>query len=208
MSEVPAESATSGYVAMIGNGESATISRYLTPLLAHRWSPRSFDCSHAVDDEEVDALLEAARWAPSSRNGQSRRFVIGRRGGPLFGRIAGTLSGRNAQWAPNASLLIVAILLREDEQGRALRFAEYDLGQAIAHMGVQAEALGLRMRQMGGFDREALSTALSLAGSHEPFLIAAVGRQAPADRLDAELAAREVAERVRLPLDVIVLSRD
>ncbi|ASN53356.1 nitroreductase family protein [Sinomonas sp. R1AF57] len=190
------------------NSDGAAATTSLTPLLLQRWSPRSFDRLDEVSTAETDALLEAARWAPSSRNGQSRRFVVGRRGCALFERIAATLSGRNAVWAPNAALLVVGVLMRTDEQGRALRFAEYDLGQAVGHMAVQAEALGLRMRQMGGFDRNALAASLALDAVHEPFVVAAVGRQAPAGWLDAELAEREGAARERLPLADLVLARD
>ncbi|WP_243762510.1 nitroreductase family protein [Streptomyces sp. Tu 3180] len=40
------------------------------PLLAERRSPRSFDVTHMITDEELTSLLEAARWAPSAHNPQ------------------------------------------------------------------------------------------------------------------------------------------
>src|SRR5438445_7319112 len=36
------------------------------PLLASRWSPASFDTSHGVSMDEVESLVEAARWAEYS----------------------------------------------------------------------------------------------------------------------------------------------
>ena len=189
-------------------GHAARTEQPLTALLAHRWSPRSFSPEHEVDEDKLVALLEAARWAPSSRNGQARRFMVGRRGGRLFARISSTLSGHNAAWAPQAALLLVGIVVRSDERGRDEPFAEYDLGQAVAHLGVQAESLGLRMRQIGGFDREALMQALGLDEPLEPFIVAAVGRQAQAGLLSAELADREAAPRTRLPLAELILACD
>ncbi|MDR7083254.1 nitroreductase [Arthrobacter ginsengisoli] len=180
----------------------------LADLLAQRWSPRSFDAEHVIADAELALLLEAGRWAPSSRNGQARRFVIGRRGGVLFGQISETLAANNATWAPQAALLLVGVLVRKDEAGRVESFAEYDLGQAIAHIGLQAEEMGLRMRQIGGFDRAALSGALGLGAPLEPFIVAAIGRQAHASLLHGELAVRETAPRTRLPIGDIVLARD
>ncbi|WP_435255996.1 nitroreductase family protein [Streptomyces althioticus] len=58
---------------------TATTAAAVHPLLADRWSPRSFDATHILDDEELVSLLEAARWAPSaykpSRGGSSSAGV-------------------------------------------------------------------------------------------------------------------------------------
>ena len=37
----------------------------LHELIANRWSPRSFDSSHIISDNELETILEAARWSPS-----------------------------------------------------------------------------------------------------------------------------------------------
>lgn len=194
--------------ALTAPSRAAVTAQPIAHVLANRWSPRSYASGHAVSESELEALLEAARWAPSSKNSQARRFVVGRRGGELFARISATLHDKNMLWAPNASLLIVGVLVRIDGRGRDERFAEYDLGQAVAHMAVQAESLDLRMRQIGGFDREGLAEALGLQHPYEPFIVAAVGRQAEADELEEELAERERAPRTRLPLSELILARD
>src|SRR5262249_62348344 len=46
----------------------------LHPLLAGRWSPTTFDASHQLAAAEIEALLEAARWAPSAGNSQPWAF--------------------------------------------------------------------------------------------------------------------------------------
>lgn len=177
----------------------------LTGLLAGRRSPRSFDQDHAVGDEELVSLLEAARWAPSSHNGQPSRFAVGRRGTARFAAITEALADKNLLWAPRSSALLVGLLVRRDAKGRPMKFAEYDLGQAVAHITVQAESMGLKMRQIGGFDAGALRNALNLQEGVEPFIVAAIGRQASADLLDGELAARERAPRGRMPFNELVL---
>ena len=50
----------------------------ISPLILNRWSPRSMT-GEPLTDEELFPLLEAARWAPSSFNGQLWRFIIARR---------------------------------------------------------------------------------------------------------------------------------
>jgi len=67
----------------------------LHPLLAERWSPRGFDRSHHLDDDQLTTLLEAARWAPSAMNLQPWRFVVARRGSEPFTLIHDALMGFN-----------------------------------------------------------------------------------------------------------------
>jgi len=174
-------------------------------LLAERWSPRSFDPQFVVPEEEITALLEAARWAPSAANLQSRRFVVARRGGEAFQAVTDALAEGNRPWAPDASLFVVAIALTQDEQGAPHRWADYDAGQAMAHLTVQAHALGLHVHPMGGFDPEALALAFHLPEGAVPISVTAIGAVADADRLPERYRARETAPRTRLPLDELVL---
>jgi nitroreductase len=174
-------------------------------LLADRWSPRSFDPGFVLSEEAITALLEAARWAPSAANLQPRRFVVARRGSEAFEAVTDALSEGNRPWAAKASLLVVAIALTEDEQGTPYRWAEYDAGQAMAHLTVQAHALGLHVHPMGGFDAEALALAFDLPDGAVPISVTAIGAVAPADRLPERYRARETAARTRLPLDELVL---
>ena len=127
----------------------------LHPLLARRWSPLVFDTSREVSPAEVDVLLEAARWAPSAGNSQPWAFVVGRRGDAVHARIVRHLAPSAARWAPSAGLLVVNLCHRwvEDTDWDYSEFALYDLGQAVAHMTVQASALGLFVRQFRAFDQ-------------------------------------------------------
>jgi nitroreductase len=174
-------------------------------LLAERWSPRSFDPDAFVSEEAIASLLEAARWAPSAANLQPRRFVVARRGGEAFQAITDALAEGNRAWAANASLYVVAIALTADADGKPYRWADYDAGQAMAHLTVQAHELGLHAHPMGGFDPEALALAFGLPENAVPVSVTSIGRIAPADRLPERFRAREAAPRTRLPLDELVL---
>ncbi|MDQ3611496.1 MAG: nitroreductase family protein, partial [Actinomycetota bacterium] len=96
------------------------------PLLAERWSPRGFSASHELADTDVTALLEAARWAPSSNNTQPWRFLVARRGEQDFEALAGLLSAGNRGWAPQASALVLVAAQTADETGRRRPWALYD----------------------------------------------------------------------------------
>jgi nitroreductase len=175
--------------------------------LAERWSPRSFDAEATISDAQLTSLLEAARWAPSASNHQPRRFVVARRGTHLFDVIVDALVGFNAAWAFNASALIVGIAETSTVEGDKRPYAEYDLGQAFAHLSIQAHAEGLHTHQMAGVEWDKLTAAFDLTENLKPLVVTAVGTVAEADKLPEALAERETVPRTRLPLDELVLSR-
>lgn len=171
------------------------------PLLAERWSPRSFDATHTVTGEELMSLLEAARWAPSARNSQPWRFLVGQRGDTTHRRIFATLVPGNRLWAGNCSLLVAAVAAERLENGTPHPGAAYDTGLAVAQLSVQARALGLHTHQMGGFDRERLRTSLGVPDGYRPLSITAVGALAAPELLPQDLRDRETAGRERRPLE-------
>ncbi len=154
----------------------------LHPLLASRWSPTSFDSSYEMTDDEVEVLLEAARWAPSAGNSQPWAFIIGRRGDAIHERLVRHLAGSSATWAPTASLLIANLAHRlvQDTDWEYSEFSLYDLGQAVAHLTLQAQALGLSARQFRAFDREQMAAEFAVPEHWEVSTMAAIGRAAPA----------------------------
>src|SRR5690242_9110249 len=110
----------------------------LHPLLADRWSPRAYDQDHGLLDADVDALLEAARWAPSASNSQPWRFAVVHRGPPERAAVLDTLAPTNRGWASEASALVVIAAQTLGADGRPRPWAAYDTGQAVAHLTLQA----------------------------------------------------------------------
>jgi nitroreductase len=149
----------------------------LHPLLAERTSPRDMDPAHVLGDDALHALLEAARWAPSSMNGQPWRFLVGRRGDDVFATIVGTLAEGNRGWVAGASALLLVVSDTLDAEERPRRHAEWDAGQAVAHLTVQAEAMGLGVRQMGGFSADAARAAFGIPARYAVLTVVAVGRR-------------------------------
>ena len=152
----------------------------LHPLLATRWSPTSFDESHELAASDVELLLEAARWAPSAGNSQPWAFLVGRRGDATHERLLLHLAGSSARWAGTASVLIANLAHRyvEDTDWEYSEFSLYDLGQAVAHMTLQARALGLHVRQFRAFDRDGLAAEFGVPEHWEVTTLAAIGRVA------------------------------
>lgn len=176
----------------------------LTPLLAFRWSPRAFDPHAELTGDEATSLLEAARWAPSAANAQPWRFALGHRQDETWKRILVSLPDPEQRWARHAAALLVGAHTGAAGPGAAER-AAYDLGQAIAHLTVQATALGLHVRQLTRFDRAGLAAELDLAAEVRPLVVAAVGRLGDPYALPPDLLARETALRHRRPLTALLL---
>jgi nitroreductase len=175
------------------------------PLLAERWSPRGFDRTHEIDDDNLTALLEAARWAPSAANSQPWRFLVTRRGDEAHARLFAALAPGNQTWAGTASTLVLVAARTAAEDGKPQPFALYDTGQAVAALVTQAQADGLSVHQMGGFDTAAVRAEFSLDDHITPVVVLAVGRRGSADELPEPLASRETAPRTRYQITDLLL---
>jgi nitroreductase len=168
--------------------------------MAERWSPRAFDESAVVTTDQVTALLEAARWAPSFGNTQPARYLVGPRGTPSFDAILATLNSGNRAWAHRASLLLVGVLVTTNSKG-PVPYAEYGLGLASENLVLQAVELGLAAHQMAGFSPDAVRASFTLPEDAVPKVAIAVGSPAAPEVLAEERRIeREKAERMRLPL--------
>lgn len=78
---------------------------------------------------------------------------------------------------PSASILI-ANLCHTSVEGTDWGYSEfalYDLGQAVAHMTVQAAALGLSTRQFRAFDREAVAAEFVIPPHWQVTTMTAIG---------------------------------
>ena len=176
------------------------------PLVARRWSPRSFTDA-PVSSDALQRMLEAARWAPSCFNEQPWRFLVADRSGDPEGhtRLGALLNEGNA-WARAAPVLVLgATLERFARNDRLNAHARYDLGQAVAWLTVQATHEELFLHQLAGFSREAAFRELGLPDGVDPVVMLAIGHLGPASALPPALEARETAPRRRQPRQAITL---
>jgi nitroreductase len=179
------------------------------PILESRWSPRAFDGQATISTEEMTALLEAARWAPSSYNFQPWRFIISRQGDDNFKKICSTLSGFNQVWAPTASALVAVIVEQKTEGHIYPPIALFDTGLAVSQLTVEAHHRGLIVHQMIGFDKEKMNATFDISGQRDCIVILAIGRQGPAENLpEGQAREREVLPRERNQLSDLIIAGD
>jgi nitroreductase len=169
------------------------------PLIAARWSPRALDPDGRVTEDQLRALLEAARWAPSYGNTQPVRYLAGLRSDDTFERILSVLNKGNQAWAHRAGALLIGVAVTMNEKGE-IPYAEYGVALASQNLVLQAVAEGLVAHQMAGFDAAAASAEFGLPDTARPVVAIAVGVLADPEVLDERRRERELAPRRRIPL--------
>lgn len=171
--------------------------------IAERWSGRAYDANTPVTEEQIIALTEAARWAPSCFGDAPWRFIIWDRfhDEASWQQAFNCLVEGNQQWAKNAPVLILAASVDKfSHNDKPNRWSGYDTGAASVSLCLQATSMGLMSHQMGGFMGDKLRETFDLPEDLQLWSMIAIGHSAPLDDLDAEQMDRELSPRERRPL--------
>ncbi|MCM1482764.1 MAG: nitroreductase family protein [Muribaculaceae bacterium] len=142
--------------------------------LAHdRYSCRSYS-STAVPRDMIEAVVEAARLAPSACNRQPWVFVV--LDSPEQRAMISAVYGRD--WAAGASAFIVAVGLHGEAWHRASDGKDHtdvDVAIAVEHICLAAAAAGLGTCWICNFDAAALASEMNLPEGAEPVAIIPIG---------------------------------
>ena len=166
-------------------------------LVARRWSPYLFESS-AVSAEDLAALFEAARWAPSSYNEQPWRYIVATREDPAqHERLLSCLVEANRAWAKDAPVLALgAASMAFSRNGKPNAAAFHDLGAASAHLSFEATARGISVHQMIGILPERARELFGVPAGFDVLTGLAIGYRREAGG-ESELAKRDLAPRTR-----------
>jgi len=174
----------------------------LNDLFIQRWSPRSF-AEEPVKEEDLYAILEAGRWAPSSSNEQPWQIVIATSDGARK-KIIDSMVEFNKLWAPKAPILL-AFAYRKNftDSGKPNPTAAFDTGAAWMSMALQASMLGYITHGMAGFDSEKAAAACDLDSNWEVIALCALGKKGPIEALPERMRKSELPNS-RKPLQQII----
>ena len=179
------------------------------PLMLERWSPRAF-LDKPVEREKLLSVLEAARWAPSSYNGQPWRYLVARKEEPeAFAKMLGCLVEANQGWAKAAPVLMISVAKKTfDHNGKPNRCAVHDVGLASENMVLEAVAQGLAAHGMAGIDMEKIREVYCVPEDCEPVAGWAIGYGGEPEMLEGALKERELAPRERKELGEFVFGEE
>lgn len=156
-----------------------------------------------VEEEKINSIFEAARWAPSSMNLQPWRYIYSRKKETAYQLMFNCLHGGNQQWAKNAQMLILSVAQVEYSYQGAVhsnQHAWHDTGAANSLLMLQAADLGMATHPMGGFDSEEIRKSFSIPKEYEPVAIIALGYEGNNNSLPQKLQERANSPRLRKPL--------
>lgn len=168
----------------------------IDPLFLERWSPRAFT-GEVMPKADLETILEAARWAPSSYNSQPWRFVYALRDTPAWDHLFGLLNPFNQSWAKQAGALIIimsceTMLPPGADQRVPSHSHSFDAGAAWGYLALQAERSGWAAHAMVGFDMARAATELHMPPGHRVEAAIAIGRKGDKSLLPEAMAAREM----------------
>ena len=165
-------------------------------LIKSRRSDRHFS-DRAVAQADIDLLIEAFRWAPSSTNRQPWRvlFAVSDKARSVYDDA---LSAGNKPWAPAAPVKMIVIGNPAEQPDRnGLHVWLLDCGLALENMLIQGYAMGMTIHAMAGYDEKKLLSGFEIP---EPLRVAAVvaaGWRGTLESLPEEVRAKDLKPRVR-----------
>ena len=172
-------------------------------LIAQRWSGRAYDPNKSVSHEQLLAIIEAARWAPSCFGDEPWRYIIWDKHSDKqsWQRAFDCLAPGNQEWVVDAPVLMLASADSEfQKNGKPNRWGQHDTGAASENLCLQATALGLMAHQMGGFDSDKIRGEFMIPERFTPMAMITIGYQLDQAALQGEIKEREMAPRERQAL--------
>lgn len=166
---------------------------YLMEIIKKRGSVRRY-LPAKIAREIINTLLEAARWAPSSQNTQSWRYIVIDDENILqkFREIAFSGLARPNRWIEKAPCIILACCdkrvfgAKKGEVGRKLlaklapdefKYLEIDVAISMEHLVLQATELGLGTCWVGWFNKGRVRKFFKLPRGVEPLFLTPIGYQ-------------------------------
>ena len=172
-------------------------------IIARRWSARAFS-TKTVEKSKLLSILEAARWAPSSRNEQPWRYIVFTDDNPEKLEKARSVLLEINNYVKLAPILICAITKKTySDNGVYNKLHFHDLGAANENMFLESFNQGLIMHGMGGFDREKARKVFSIPDEYEIGIMIAIGYQDSHEILPERFREKINSPRERKPLSEI-----
>jgi nitroreductase len=164
----------------------------INSVFLDRWSPRAMS-GEPISEEELFTLFEAARWAPSSFNGQPWRILYARRDTPQWPLFFNLLVEFNQTWAQKAAALVVFISkMTFDHSGEPAVTHSFDTGAAWENFALQGAMKGLVIHGMQGFDYDKAKTVLNIPEDFTVEAMAVIGKPGRKEDLPEKMQQREI----------------
>lgn len=172
-------------------------------LFLKRWSPRAFT-GEGIDQQTLNELFEAARWAPSTFNEQEWRFLYAHRDTPDWDLFFNILVEANQVWCAKAGVLILAISRKTfTRNGKPNPVHSLDTGMAVQNLLLEAGSRSdVAAHAMSGYDPGKARITLRIPDEFQTECVIAIGRPGDPADLPEPLREREIPSG-RKPIEEI-----
>lgn len=177
------------------------------PLIAKRWSARSFS-EKSIDPAILSSTFEAASWASSSMNEQPWEYwYVTKKDAPKFDLFSSLLMDGNKSWAKHADVLILCLAHKNFEKnGQFNRHYMHDCGAANTNLLLQAAEFDIYGHMLGGFHMDKTIETLAISDQLEPVCFIALGYLDAPEKLEEPFLTRELSPRSRKEQSLFVRS--
>ena len=156
-----------------------------TEIAQARYSCRSYDSARPIEEEKIQAILEAGRLAPSACNGQPYHFTVCR--GETAKAVAAATQGMGmnkfASQAPVCIVISEMPYVKSAALGAKVKGNDYrsiDIGITTAYLTAEATAQGLATCILGWLDDKKIR---EICGLDQPVrLVITLGYPADSNR--------------------------
>ena len=165
-----------------------------------RQSCRSYDPEREVEQEKLDAILQAVQLAPSACNGQPYHLTVCRGEAAKSVAAACTGMGMNKFALQAPVLLVISEMPYVKSAAMAAKvkgndYRSMDIGIAVAYLTAEAATQDLGTCILGWFDDEKIRNICGL--SHPVRLVVTLGYAADAPRTKKRKELSELVSEVR-----------
>jgi nitroreductase len=172
-------------------------------LFLKRWSPRAMT-GEPVSQADLNRLLEAARWAPSTYNEQEWRYLYAHRDTEHWQTFFDLLMEANQAWCKDAAVLIVIASCKVfARNGKPNGVHSFDAGASFENLALQGASMNLVIHGMAGFNRNKAQQELKIPDDYHVDAMVAVGHPGDPDDLPDNYAEMDKNPSGRKPISEI-----
>lgn len=171
-----------------------------------RWSPRAFS-EESVSNEDLEAIMEAARYAPSCFNEQPWLYLVAD-DEPSLNVMRELLMEKNWLWAKKAPVLIMVLCKNKFEHNdKDNAYCSFDTGTSWGYLSLEATKRGYQTHAMAGFRKKTAREVLNIPEVYTPLAMIALGRPGLIEDLPEAFREKE-SPNTRKPLNEVMVKID
>ena len=148
-----------------------------------------------ITDSEIKQIIEASKWAPSSRNNQPWRIIAVNNKSKKFSNLIEALSEGNQDWAKKSGLILVFCTNEIENEFNPKTFL--DIGFSGQNAMLMSTELGLETHPIGGWDEEKVKELLLIPNNSKVAFLLVIGKKGDEKKLSKDLLSRNNNNRSR-----------